>query len=222
MVKVLSFLLIIISVPALSQTTAEQDSILLEKVIFTKVELEASFPGGEKEWKLFLEKNLDPMTPIQNGAPVGIYKVIVQFIVDRSGVVSDIRALTNFGYGMESEVIRIFKKSPNWQPAMQNQRTVKAYRIQPVIFIVDAEDFNVEMTEKYVLYTGMENLVKINVTKVKSEDLLIIPSQGTALPVGNGNFKIKVNNPGKLIIDIYNNKKNKPIGSVYFVVQVKS
>ncbi len=220
--RVFPVLLLIIALPGFSQTQSEQDSILLEQIIFTKVEVEASFPGGTREWKIFLEKNLNPMIPIENGAPVGIYAVIVQFVVDRTGTVSDIRSLTNFGYGMETEVIRIFKKSPGWKPAMQNERTVKAYKIQPVTFVVDAEDFNVEMKEKYILYAGIENLVKINVAKAESEDLLIIPSQGTVLPAGNGNFKIQVNNPGKLIIDIYNKKKNKPIGSVYFDVRAKS
>lgn len=222
MKMVLSLLLLTFSLHCLSQTELEQDSLRLEKIIFTKVEVEASFPGGAIEWRKFLEANLNANVPVDNGAPIGIYKVVVQFVVDRNGAVSDIRALTNFGFGMESEVIRLIKKSPDWEPAKQNQKTVKAYRNQPVTFVVEAEDVNVEMKEKYILYTGVENIVKIDVDRVDSEDLLVIPSQGTFFAVGDGNFKIKANKPGKLIIAIYNKKKNnKPIGSVYFVVETK-
>jgi protein TonB len=65
--------------------------------------------------------------------------VVVQFIVAKDGTVSDIKALTRYGYGMEQEVVRIIKKSPKWSPAQQNGRTVNAYRKQPITFVVQEE-----------------------------------------------------------------------------------
>lgn len=62
--------------------------------------------------------------------------VVVQFIVDQKGTLSDIKALTAHGYGMEQEVIRVLKKSPKWLPAQVNGRKVKAYRKQPITFAV--------------------------------------------------------------------------------------
>ena len=62
--------------------------------------------------------------------------VMVQFVVDKEGRVTDIKPLTKFGFGMEEEVIRILKKSPPWIPAIQFGRSVKAYRKQPVTFVV--------------------------------------------------------------------------------------
>jgi Gram-negative bacterial TonB protein C-terminal len=104
--------------------------------LFTRKEQEAEFPGGDEGWRVYLEKNLDPEVPIYMKAPAGIYKVKVQFIVNQDGSISDIRALTNHGYGMEKEVVRIMKKSPLWIPAVQYGRKVKAYRLQPVTFVV--------------------------------------------------------------------------------------
>ncbi len=107
-----------------------------EDKIFTKVENEAEFPGGDAAWRRYLEKNLDPNAPVENGAPEGTYKVTVQFIVSKDGSISDVKALTSHGYGMEAEAIKIIKKGPKWTPALQNGRNVNAYRSQPITFVV--------------------------------------------------------------------------------------
>jgi periplasmic protein TonB len=111
----------------------------LEDTIFQRVDVEASFPGGEDGWRTFLQNNLKAETPIKKKSPVGQYMVVVQFIVDKQGKISDITALTNHGYGMEKEVIRVLKQSPRWLPAIMDSRKVKAYRKQPITFVVTEE-----------------------------------------------------------------------------------
>lgn len=110
-----------------------------ENKIFEKVEIEAAFPGGESAWRKYLERNLNANTPVDNGAPEGSYTVWVQFIVDKEGNISDVKPLTSHGYGMEDEAAKIIKKGPKWTPAQQNGRQVKAYRKQPITFVVQAE-----------------------------------------------------------------------------------
>lgn len=100
------------------------------------IEKEAHFSSEEAGWKKFLERNLDPDVPVRNRASAGTYTVIVQFVVDKEGRITDIKPLTKFGFGMEEEVIRILRKSPKWVPAIQFGRNVKAYRRQPVTFMV--------------------------------------------------------------------------------------
>ncbi|MGN7783100.1 energy transducer TonB [Niabella sp. 22666] len=106
-------------------------------LIFSKVEKDASFPGGIPAWREFLVKNLNGMTPVKNGAAKGMYTVIAQFIVDTEGNISDIRPLTFEGFGMEDEVVRVLKKSGKWSPAIQDGNPVKAYRKQPITFMVN-------------------------------------------------------------------------------------
>jgi protein TonB len=65
--------------------------------------------------------------------------VVIQFIIDKEGKISNITALTKHGFGMEEEVIRLLKKAPNWKPAIQDGRFVKAYRKQPITFMVIEE-----------------------------------------------------------------------------------
>ncbi len=110
-----------------------------ENKIFEKVEIEASFKGGESAWRKYLERNLNANVGPDNGAPPGVYTVYVQFVVSKDGSISDVRALTNHGYGMESEAVRVIKKGPSWTPAIQNGRSVNAYRKQPITFQVTEE-----------------------------------------------------------------------------------
>lgn len=105
-----------------------------EPEIFTKVEIDAQYPGGQSAWRTFLERNLRADVATENGASPGTYTVIVQFVVDKEGVVSDIKPLTSVGFGMEQEAVRVLKKSGKWKPAIQNGREVKAYRKQPITF----------------------------------------------------------------------------------------
>ena len=107
-----------------------------EDKIFTKVENEAAFPGGEAAWRRYLERNLNPSAPVDNGAPQGTYQVIVRFIVSKDGSISDVTPETKFGYGMEEEAVKVIKKGPKWTPALQNGRNVNAYRRQPITFQV--------------------------------------------------------------------------------------
>ena len=110
-----------------------------ENEIFTKVEIEAGFPGGTAAFKKYLERNLNANAPVENNAPPGTYTVIVKFVVSKTGANSDVTAETNLGYGMEAEAMKIIKKSPNWTPAQQNGSIVNAYRRQPITFVVAEE-----------------------------------------------------------------------------------
>jgi hypothetical protein len=129
-----------LSTSSFSQTSpAAKDSSLVtddEMKVFEKVEIEASYPGGDNAWRRFLEQNLNGQVAADKGAPAGVYTVIIQFVVDKDGKISTIVPLTSHGYGMEAEVMRLLRKAPKWNPAIQDGRPVKAYRKQPVTFMV--------------------------------------------------------------------------------------
>jgi protein TonB len=110
-----------------------------ENKIFDKVEIDAQFPGGNAKWHQYLERNCNAQVAADNGAPEGTYTTVIQFVVDKEGNISDVRSLTSHGYGMEEEAMRVIKKGPKWVPAIQNGRQVKAYRKQPITFVVTGE-----------------------------------------------------------------------------------
>ena len=111
--------------------------------VFEKVEIEARFPGGVNGWREFLQKNLKSTVPVDSGANAGTYTVITQFIVHKDGSISDLKTLTNHGHGMEDEVLRVMKRSPNWIPAMQNGCTVTSYRKQPITFVISSSNLKI-------------------------------------------------------------------------------
>lgn len=133
----LLFLLLILNANAQSDSTNGSGNIdSSEYKVFERVEIEAKFPGGDDAWIKYLQRTLHAATPIDFGAPAGTYTVVVQFVVDKNGNISDAKALTRHGYGMEQEVLRVIRNGPKWIPAFQDGRNVKAYRKQPVTFVV--------------------------------------------------------------------------------------
>lgn len=116
-------------------------------VVEKKIEKEPDEPRAtvdiparfKDNWLKFLIRNLKPETPVENGAAEGRYTVVIQFVVDKEGIVSEIKALTRHGFGMEEEAIRVIKKSPVWEPAIYNGNKVKAYHKQLITFDVVEE-----------------------------------------------------------------------------------
>lgn len=101
-----------------------------------RVDIDAKFDGN---WKRFLETNLNGEVPVNNSAPAGRYSVVIRFVVDVDGSMSEITALTAHGYGLEQEAIRVIKKSKKWEPAFLNGVHVKAYKKQVIVFDVVEE-----------------------------------------------------------------------------------
>jgi protein TonB len=107
--------------------------------LFTTVQIQASFPGGIDQWRKFLERNLNQDLPSQNGAPPAKYTVVVSFIVDKEGNISDVKAETDPGYGTAQEAVRVIKKGPKWNPANQNGRAVIYRQKQAITFMVSED-----------------------------------------------------------------------------------
>ena len=105
---------------------------------FTKVEIESSFPGGDGAWLRYLNKSLHYPDDAVNNEIQGT--VIVQFIVDKEGNVSDVQAISGpESGGLREEAVRVIKKSGKWTPAVQNGRQVKSYKKQPIVFKLEAQ-----------------------------------------------------------------------------------
>lgn len=100
--------------------------------VFQKVEIESEYPGGKIAWQRFLNRNLrfEPVEDIQG-------TVVVQFIVGKDGIVTDVVAVSGPDE-LRAEAVRVIKKSGKWTPAIQNGHQVISQKRQPIIFRFEA------------------------------------------------------------------------------------
>jgi protein TonB len=104
--------------------------------IFVSVQIESEYPGGIPAWQRFLNKYLRYPQEAQDQGVQGM--VLVQFIVDKEGNVSDVEAVSGPAE-LRAEALRVIKKSGKWTPAVQNGRHVKSYKKQPIGFKLNDE-----------------------------------------------------------------------------------
>jgi protein TonB len=103
---------------------------------FTKVEIESEYPGGTSAWQRYLNKHLRYPQETINNEIQGT--VVVQFIVDKEGVISGVEATCGPNELCE-KAIRVIRKSNKWTPAVQNGRQVKSCKKQPITFRLEPE-----------------------------------------------------------------------------------
>ena len=121
---------------------ASRDTTRESYITFRSVENEANFPGGFAGWQQFLLQNIrfDKIMPIvPRTGKQWEETAMVQFIVEKDGSVSDIKVVNQVSEPVEKEAIRIISVSPKWLPAMQHGKKVRAYKKQPITFVVEAE-----------------------------------------------------------------------------------
>jgi periplasmic protein TonB len=93
---------------------------------------EPSFPGGPAAWLKFLQRSLQAPEDIEPGKRIEVY---VRFWVDIDGSVSRAEIIKSGGNAFDKEVLRVLKKMPRWEPALQAGRPIAVAYQQPVIFI---------------------------------------------------------------------------------------
>ena len=99
----------------------------------TTKEKEAQFPGGNKAWQKYLLKQLYFPTEYKiTNADQAV--VVVDWVVNEDGTVSDVKVTSPLHPAFEKIAVEAISKSPKWEPAISHNRTIKAYRRQPVTF----------------------------------------------------------------------------------------
>jgi periplasmic protein TonB len=99
-----------------------------------KVEIESQFPGGPTAWLAFINSHLEYPKKAARKKIEGT--VMLQFIVDKDGSISDLKALSGDPLLAEA-ALKAMADSPRWKPAVQNGKLVKSYKKQPVVFKLD-------------------------------------------------------------------------------------
>jgi periplasmic protein TonB len=61
-------------------------------------------------------------------------KVFVEFVVEKDGAITDVKAIKGIGAGCDEEAVRVVSESPRWKPAKQRGRAVRQRMVLPITF----------------------------------------------------------------------------------------
>lgn len=111
--------------------------------LFTSVQVESYFKGGQNAWIDFLTKNLNSKLgtkylKIPKGSTSVKQTVKAIFVVNKNGELFDINIenINEVHPMLAEEVIRVLKLSPKWEPGYQNGVAVKSRKRQSISFVV--------------------------------------------------------------------------------------
>ena len=106
-----------------------------ENPVFQVVEEMPEFPGGMGECLKFLGKNIKYPVESQQAGVQG--KVIVQFVVEKDGSISNPKVVRSIDPDLDGEAIRVISIMPKWKPGMQRGQSVRVKYTVPVTFRLD-------------------------------------------------------------------------------------
>ncbi len=110
----------------------EEEEEVDEDVIFTVVEDQPQFPGGEEARQKFLEDNLRYPQMAREAGIQGT--VFVTFVVETDGSVTDVQILRGIGGGCDQEAVRVVQMMPRWEPGRQRGQPVRVQFNMPIRF----------------------------------------------------------------------------------------
>jgi len=112
------------------ETKSNQNSDTIPDKVFTKVEHEAEFPGGQDAWIKYILSKIQPSLDSFTDKDYGT--CLLKFIVNTDGSISNVEATTMQNTHLAEIAMNAIRTGPKWIPATQNDHTVAAYRLQPV------------------------------------------------------------------------------------------
>ena len=103
-----------------------------EAEIFTVVEENPTFPGGETKLYKYLGESIKYP---EEAKELGIQgRVFVNFVIETDGAVSNVKVLRGIGGGCDEEAIRVIKSMPKWTPGKQRGIPVRVSYNLPIKF----------------------------------------------------------------------------------------
>jgi len=103
-----------------------------EEKVWEVIEQMPQFPGGESELLSFIAKSIRyPVIAQENGIQG---RVIIRFVVSKTGVVSNVEVLRSLDSACDKEAMRVVKTLPKWIPGKQNGVNVPVYYTLPITF----------------------------------------------------------------------------------------
>ena len=108
-----------------------------EDQIFQICEVPPQFPGGVVEWMKFLSANMKYPAEAKEKKQEG--RVIVQFIVEKDGSITNAKVVRGVSPLLDQEALRVVGIMPKWNPATQRGQAVRVQYTLPVMFSLNGK-----------------------------------------------------------------------------------
>jgi len=112
-----------------AHSTVTNDAEVVENPnqIYEAVEVPPAYPGGMNAFRTFIGKNYNLNVDRDLKG-----KVLVQFVVEKDGSLTDIKVVRDIGHGSGAEAVRVLKRAQKWNPGIQNGRAVRVRYTLPI------------------------------------------------------------------------------------------
>ena len=135
------------------QTVALQDT-----AVFEVVEVPPRFPGGEIELMKFISRNVKYPAEARDKHVQG--RVILTFIVEKDGSISNVRVARPVDPSLNAEAIRVVQSMPKWEPAKQRGQAVRVRYTVPIQFRLQGDNSvapDPKTSDKDVMVVGYDS-----------------------------------------------------------------
>ena len=107
------------------------------KKVYESVEQMPEFPGGAAGLMRYLQENIKyPPEAAKNNIEG---RVIVQFIIDETGQVGEIKVVRPISEELDAEAVRVVKNLPKFEPGRQDGEAVSVWYNLPIVFKLQAK-----------------------------------------------------------------------------------
>ena len=131
--------------------------------VFQVVEEQPMFPGGMGEMMKFLQQNVKYPKEAQDQGVQG--RVIVQFVVNKDGSISNDTVVRSVDPMLDAEAIRVVRSMPNWTPGKQRGEAVRVRFTLPVTFRLDGGEESKTAEVKQVVKASTQGEEIFNVVE---------------------------------------------------------
>ncbi len=127
--------IVLLFITGFFSSSFSQNSNSTEQEPFVFAEQMPQFPGGKDSLNLYLHNNVKYPNKALEMEIEGT--VIVNFLINEDGEISQAKVTTGIGGGCDEEALRVINKMPKWVPARQSGIAVPIYYLLPVNFKIE-------------------------------------------------------------------------------------
>jgi TonB family protein len=120
-----------------TEEQATQETEPQSKKVYNSVEQMPEFPGGVAGLMRYLSENIKYPPEAAKNDIEG--RVIVQFIIDETGQVGEVKVVRSVSDELDAEAVRVVKTLPKFEPGRQDGEAVSVWYTLPIVFKMQAK-----------------------------------------------------------------------------------